>query len=136
MLFIECRGGRYYVGQERKACKLRTSWPLPRILIDSLIMKWRVPLFVVTVVVIGPLLTDVAAQGAEKVRLTGAAVVAVHYPRRLRGPVGARGGEARRMLDGNGSEGSQDRGVGGRFGMCGPRLIAADGASLLGGGSR
>jgi hypothetical protein len=65
---------------KRAACKLRTSWPLPRILIDSLIMKWRLPLFVVTVVVIGPLLTDVAAQGAEIVRLTGAAVVAVHNP--------------------------------------------------------
>lgn len=61
-------------------CKLRTSWPRPRILIDSLIMEWRVALLVVTVVVMSPSSTDVAAQGSEQVRLTGAAVVAVHYP--------------------------------------------------------
>ena len=43
-------------------------------------MEWRVGLFVVTLVAMNPCSTDVAAQGSEKLRLTGAAVVAVHYP--------------------------------------------------------
>jgi len=58
----------------------RTSWARLRILLDSLIMEWRVALFVVTSVAVNPLSAHVAAQGSEKVRLTGAAVVSVHNP--------------------------------------------------------